>query len=72
MQSALQQQSRQTNGTVRRKPSRVLWQPGLEPERTCPWIETRRFPGQSIPPENGKVVARAYLGGLHHCYSRAA
>jgi transposase InsO family protein len=24
------------------------------------------------PPENGKVVARAYLGGLHHCYTRAA
>ena len=24
------------------------------------------------PPENGKVVTRAYLGGLHHCYTRAA
>jgi transposase InsO family protein len=24
------------------------------------------------PPEKGKVVARAYLGGLHHCYTRAA
>ena len=23
-------------------------------------------------PERGKVVARAYLGGLHHCYTRAA
>ena len=23
-------------------------------------------------PEKGKVVAKAYLGGLHHCYSRAA
>ena len=23
-------------------------------------------------PEDGKVVARAYLGGLHHCYTRAA
>ena len=22
--------------------------------------------------ENGKVVAKAYLGGLHHCYTRAA
>ena len=24
------------------------------------------------PPEKGNVVAKAYLGGLHHCYSRAA
>ena len=24
------------------------------------------------PPEQGKVVATAYLGGLHHCYTRAA
>ncbi len=24
------------------------------------------------PPENGKVVAKAYLGGLHHRYKRAA
>jgi transposase InsO family protein len=24
------------------------------------------------PPAQGKVVARAYLGGLHHCYTRAA
>ena len=24
------------------------------------------------PPENGKVVVKAYLGGLHHCYTRAA
>jgi putative transposase len=24
------------------------------------------------PPEKGKVVATAYLGGLHHCYTRAA
>jgi len=23
-------------------------------------------------PEKGKVVAKAYLGGLHHCYTRAA
>ena len=24
------------------------------------------------PPEKGKVVAKAYLSGLHHCYTRAA
>ena len=24
------------------------------------------------PPKQGKVVAKAYLGGLHHCYTRAA
>jgi hypothetical protein len=24
------------------------------------------------PPAQGKVVAKAYLGGLHHCYTRAA
>lgn len=24
------------------------------------------------PPERGEVVAQAYLGGLHHCYTRAA
>ena len=29
-------------------------------------------PRQVQPPENGKVVAKAYLGGLHHCYTRAA
>ena len=23
-------------------------------------------------PDNGEVVAKAYLGGLHHCYTRAA
>ena len=23
-------------------------------------------------PEQGRVVAKAYLGGLHHCYTRAA
>ena len=30
------------------------------------------IPRSIDPPENGKVVARAYLGGLHHCYTRAA
>ena len=30
------------------------------------------IPRQVCPPEQGKVVARAYLGGLHHCYTRAA
>ena len=24
------------------------------------------------PPENGMVVCKVYLGGLHHCYTRAA
>ncbi len=24
------------------------------------------------PPEQGEVVAKAYLGGLHHCYTREA
>jgi len=24
------------------------------------------------PPEKGKDVAMGYLGGLHHCYTRAA
>jgi O-acetyl-ADP-ribose deacetylase (regulator of RNase III) len=24
------------------------------------------------PPAKGKIVAKAYLGGLHHCYTRAA
>ena len=23
-------------------------------------------------PEEGKVVAKSFLGGLHHCYTRAA
>ena len=30
------------------------------------------IPRLVCPPEQGKVVAKAYLGGLHHCYSRAA
>ncbi len=29
-------------------------------------------PRQVQSPKKGKVVAKAYLGGLHHCYSRAA
>jgi hypothetical protein len=29
-------------------------------------------PRQVQQPEMGKVVAKAYLGGLHHCYTRAA
>jgi transposase InsO family protein len=29
-------------------------------------------PRQVQPPEKGNVVAKAYLGGLHHCYTRAA
>ena len=30
------------------------------------------IPRSVCPPEQGKVVAQAYLGGLHHCYTRAA
>jgi len=30
------------------------------------------IPRPLCPPERGEVVAKAYLGGLHHCYSRAA
>jgi transposase InsO family protein len=30
------------------------------------------IPRVVCPPEQGKVVAQAYLGGLHHCYTRAA
>ena len=29
-------------------------------------------PRQVQPPQTGKVVATEYLGGLHHCYTRAA
>jgi len=29
-------------------------------------------PRPVCPPQQGKVVAKAYLGGLHHCYTRAA
>ena len=30
------------------------------------------IPRPVCPPEQGSVVAKAYLGGLHHCYTRAA
>jgi hypothetical protein len=30
------------------------------------------IPRPVCPPEQGKVVAKAYLGGLDHCYARAA
>ena len=30
------------------------------------------IPRPVCPPEQGKVVGKAYLGGLHHCYTRAA
>ena len=30
------------------------------------------IPRPVCPPEQGKVLAKAYLGGLHHCYTRAA
>ena len=30
------------------------------------------IPRSVQPPAKGKVVAKAYLGGLHHCYTRAA
>ena len=30
------------------------------------------IPRSVCPPEQGRVVAKEYLGGLHHCYTRAA
>jgi transposase InsO family protein len=30
------------------------------------------IPRPVCPAEHGSVVARAYLGGLHHCYTRVA
>jgi hypothetical protein len=38
----------------------------LSLERNSPMLRSVQ------PPKNGKVVANAYLGGLHHCYTRAA
>jgi len=38
----------------------------LSPERNSP------IPRPPCPPEQGEVIARPYLGGLHHCYTRAA
>ena len=32
----------------------------------------QRVPGGSAPKGSGKVVATAYLNGLHHSYQRAA
>jgi putative transposase len=40
--------------------------PHLSLERNAP------VPRSVHPPQKGKVVAKAYLGGLHHCYTRAA
>jgi transposase InsO family protein len=39
--------------------------PHLSLERNSP------VPRSVQSPENGKVVAKAYLGGLHHCYTRS-
>ena len=30
------------------------------------------IPRPVCPPAQGKVVGKAHLGGLHHCYTRAA
>jgi hypothetical protein len=30
------------------------------------------IPRSVCPVEQGRVVAKAYMGGLHHCYTRAA
>jgi transposase InsO family protein len=38
----------------------------LSPDRNSP------IPRPVCPPAQGKVVAKAYPGGLHHCYTRAA
>jgi transposase InsO family protein len=40
--------------------------PHLSLERNSP------VPRSVQPPAKGKVAAKAYLGGLHHCYTRAA
>jgi transposase InsO family protein len=40
--------------------------PHLSLDRNAP------VPRSVQPPEKGKVVAKAHLGGLHHCYTRAA
>jgi hypothetical protein len=44
----------------------VIFARNLSLDRNSP------IPRSVCPMEQGKVVAKAYLGGLHHCYTRAA